>query len=304
MTTKWQVLDLTGTTCRVRYERGSLLITHEGRELGHAVLATLAVVLLGSKSTISTGALSVCAQRDISVLLCDWRGVPTGGLYGWNETSRVGARHRAQATLTLPRQKNAWGRLVKAKIAGQAHTLGLLKQPGTPYLSRLASEDKSGDPKNAEAQAARFYWKKLFGNRDFSRIPGSDEAVNALLNYGYTVLRGHGIRAVLSAGLSPTLGIFHRGRANPFSLVDDLIEPFRPVVDFVVGELVDANELDISPHVRKTLVEASRLGFGHNFRVTTEFSRLAQSFARYVEGEIDRLPVPTWSGPDEADDDE
>jgi CRISPR-associated protein Cas1 len=38
-------------------------------------------------------------------------------------------------------------------------------------------------------------------------------------------------RALVSAGMQPALGVFHRGRSNPFCLADDVMEPLRPMVD-------------------------------------------------------------------------
>lgn len=299
----WQVLDLTGDPCAIRYRRGMLQIVKDGEVAGQVMLADLAVVLLGHQASCSSGALAAAMSHDVSVLICDWRGVPTGGAYAWTETTRVGARHRAQASLTLPRTKNAWGRVTRAKIRGQAHTLDLLGIDGGEALRSLAGTVRSGDPENREAQAARFYWARLFPGEEFSRVPGADIGRNALLNYGYTVLRGHGIRAVLAAGLSPSLGVFHHGRSNHFSLVDDLMEPFRPAVDHVVAGLGEEQIME-DPNVRHVLVDASRVGFGNRRRLVTEFDQLAQQFGRYCEGDIEKLPVPEWTGPDTPDDDE
>jgi CRISPR-associated protein Cas1 len=83
-----------------------------------------------------------------------------------------------------------------------------------------------------EAQAARCYWTALFGD-DFRR--NREEAgPNQFLNYGYGALRAIVGRAVTAAGLHPSIGIHHHHRANAYPLVDDLIEPFRPIVDLVV----------------------------------------------------------------------
>lgn len=112
------------------------------------------------------------------------------------------------------------------------------------------------------------------------------------------MLRGHGIRAVLGAGLSPPLGLFHRGRSNYFNLVDDLIEPFRPVVDYVaLGAPGDAVLDDHA--VRRALVEASFQRFAPTGEsAVTSLETLAQRLGRYVEGELEKLEVPAWIGPE------
>jgi CRISPR-associated protein Cas1 len=103
----------------------------------------------------------------------------------------------------------------------------------------MAARVRSGDPHNLEAQAARIYWKALFGDIHFRRDPQSGESLNPFLNYGYAILRGVVARAACAAGLHPSLGIHHHNRYNPFCLADDLMEPFRPVVDRAVAKLKD-----------------------------------------------------------------
>ncbi len=101
----------------------------------------------------------------------------------------------------------------------------------------LARRVRSGDPDNLEAQAAQRYWPNLFG-KEFRRDRGSD-GINALLNYGYAVMRAAIARAVVASGLIPSLGVFHSNRSNPFCLADDLLEPYRPFVDWRVRLLVN-----------------------------------------------------------------
>ena len=299
----WAVLDLTHDERELHYQRGRLEVRHRGEVLGGAALADLAVVLIGPRTLCTSGALERATANDVSVLICDWRGVPVGGAYGWSDNTRVGARQRAQVEMSLPRRKNAWGRLVRAKILGQAHTLDLVGSSRASTLRDMAASVRSGDPDNREAQAARIYWSGVFDRPQFSRTPGYGDQENAFLNYTYTILRGHAIRAVLAAGLHPAVAVFHHGRGNNFALVDDLIEPFRPAVDFAVAQLPFGVDFDL-PEVRRTLVESCRVGFGQGHRLTTELDGLAQQFARYAELEVDRLPVPTWTGPDEPNGDE
>jgi CRISPR-associated protein Cas1 len=101
----------------------------------------------------------------------------------------------------------------------------------------MSKRVRSGDPENLEAQAAQRYWPALFG-REFRRDRDVD-GTNALLNYGYAVVRAAVARAVVAAGLIPSLGVFHSNRSNAFCLADDLLEPYRPYVDWRVRLLVN-----------------------------------------------------------------
>ncbi len=143
-------------------------------------------------------------------------------------------RHRAQVETSAPVRKRAWQAIVRAKIVQQATVLSHFTG-NHGGLAPMARRVRSGDPDNLEAQAAQRYWPRLFG-KTFRRDREAD-GVNALLNYGYAVVRAAVARGVVSAGLIPSLGVHHRHRGNPFCLADDLLEPYRPYVDWRVRQM-------------------------------------------------------------------
>lgn len=298
MAEQWRVIDLCGFEGELRSTRGGVEVFPGKGAPTIIPVAEVAVILVGMKVALSAAVLHRLAEADVAVLFCDWRGIPEGGCYSWSDHGRVAARHRAQAEVSLPRKKNAWARLIRAKIEGQASVLENLKIQGSGELLALADQVRSGDPGNVEAQAARLYWSRALG-KGVGRQPAAGQLIgaNACLDYGYSVLRGHLMRAVLAAGLAPALGVFHRGRGNAFALADDLIEPFRPAIDEVALQLPPtASPSDRS--VKQLLVAAASQRFdggGHGIPAVAEV--LAQSFGRYVEGDIDRLNVLSWQGP-------
>ena len=297
MNSQWRVIDLCGFEGELRSTRGGVeVLSGEGVPTIIPV-AEVAVILVGMKVALSAAVLHRLAEADVAVLFCDWRGIPEGGCYSWSDHGRVAARHRAQAEVSLPRKKNAWARLIRAKIEGQASVLENLKSRGSGELLALADQVRSGDPGNVEAQAARLYWSRALG-KGVGRQPAAGQLIgaNACLDYGYSVLRGHLMRAVLAAGLAPALGVFHRGRGNAFALADDLIEPFRPAIDEVALQLPPTASPSDRP-VKQLLVAAASQRFdgdGHGIPAVAE--ALAQAFGRYVEGDIDRLNVVSWQG--------
>lgn len=298
MAEQWRVIDLCGFEGELRSTRGGVEVCPEEGTPTIIPVAEVAVVLVGMKVNLSAAVLHRFAEADVAVLFCDWRGIPEGGCYSWSDHGRVAARHRAQADVSLPRKKNAWARLIRAKIEGQASVLENLKIRGSGELLALADQVRSGDPGNIEAQAARLYWSRALG-KGVGRQPAAGQLIgaNACLDYGYSVLRGHLMRAVLAAGLAPALGVFHRGRGNAFALADDLIEPFRPAIDEVALQLPPTASPSDRP-VKQLLVAAAQQRFdgeGHGIPAVAE--ALAQSFGRYVEGDIDRLNVLSWQGP-------
>lgn len=192
-----------------------------------------AVVLCHPQITISRAALAALANAGAGVVVCDEKRRPVGmflPLGGYHAPAR---RFAAQAAASLPLRKRLWRQIIAAKIRAQGTLLAELHGNDCGLLE-MARGVRSGDTTNLEAQAARIYWSALFEEPGFHRdfeSPG----YNAALNYGYAVLRALVGRALCAAGLHPGLGIHHRHRENPYCLADDVMEPFRPVVDRAVA---------------------------------------------------------------------
>lgn len=303
MDTAWRIVDCSSLAGELSSGRGSVSVHTDGRESTKIAVADISVLLIGTHVVMSASVLHRLLKADIVVMFCDWRGVPEGAAYPWHEHTRIGARQLAQARLSQPRRKNAWGRIVKAKVLGQSVVLSRADDQAASSLRELAKKVRSGDPENIEAHAARLYWSRIFRDgQGFLRNPSADDNRNNCLNYGYGVLRAYGVRAVVSAGLNPTLGIFHRGRSNAFNLVDDLIESFRPAVDDAVLSLKPSDSLE-DRTVKQRLVTAVQQSFDPTgASLPTVLERLAQHLGQYCEGDRTRLNVPSWTGPGRVDD--
>lgn len=205
-------------------------------------------------------------------------------------------RHRAQVDATGPTRKRAWQALIRSKIGQQAAVLACFTA-NHAGLDAMVRRVRSGDPDNLEAQAAQRYWPRLFG-RDFRR-DRSAEGVNALLNYGYAVVRAATARAVVAAGLIPSLGVHHRHRANPFCLADDLLEPYRPYVDWRV-KLLTEESAGSQPSLDDRGTRAALLSLFNETIIVGErrtplllgLQASAVSLCRMLTGEDRRLSLP------------
>ena len=147
----------------------------------------------------------------------------------------------------------------------------------------MARQVRSGDPDNLEATAAATYFPALFG-AGFSR--GDDCRINAALNYGYAILRGAVARNLVMYGLEPCLGIFHHNELNQFNLADDLIEPFRPLVDLFVASTVPDDDGDLTPDIKHQLFNLTNYIVqqnGRRYRTITAIGRSVQSFSRSIQ---------------------
>lgn len=157
----------------------------------------------------------------------------------------------------------------------------------------MAKEVRSGDPDNIEAKAAMRYFKFLFG-KSFAR---NDELsnINSCLNYGYAVIRGEIARRLVGHGLFPPIGIFHCNKKNPFNLADDLIEPFRPIVDIFTEKFIkNCNNQDfILPKASLVSLlnyEVSMLEGKMAISLAIEY--VIESYVRILSNETKKLSLP------------
>jgi CRISPR-associated protein Cas1 len=197
-----------------------------------------------------------------------------------------------QAQASAPLKKRLWQQIVQAKILAQGATLAAVGAEAGGFRL-LARKVRPGDPGNVEAEAARRYWPLLFGPK-FRRDTDGD-GLNGLLNYGYAILRAATARAVMAAGLHPSLGLMHANRGNALVLVDDLMEPFRPLVDREVHRLKGDGTSEVSPTTKAALARIMVLDLPATEGMSplmTCLDRLASSLAKAYAGEANRLVLP------------
>ncbi|MAW59251.1 MAG: subtype II CRISPR-associated endonuclease Cas1 [Planctomycetes bacterium] len=217
-----------------------LVVQLEGETLSQVPVEDIGLVTLeGSGIRITSGALNALASSGAAVLACDAKHLPSSLALPVVGNGLHAERIRYQFAASQPLRKQLWKRIVVAKILNQRQ---LLKgKPGHRRLHTLAQQVCSGDVSNVEAQAARSYWAELFTTHDPTlqfRRDRHGAFPNAVLNYGYAVLRAASARALVGAGLHPGHGIHHHNRYSGFPLADDLMEPFRPWVDAVACKII------------------------------------------------------------------
>ena len=222
---------------RLSVSHRQLVVERPGCPKVSRPMEDLGVVIVDDvRATYTQAVFLGLLEAGATVLVSGRDHLPAGMMLPLDAHHAQTERQRAQIEASEPIRKRAWQAIVRAKIEQQAAVL-------THYsgddggLAPMARRVRSGDPENLEAQAAQRYWPRLFG-RTFRRERRAS-GVNALLNYGYAVVRAAVARAVVAAGLIPSLGVHHRHRGNPFCLADDLLEPYRPYVDWRVKLLLD-----------------------------------------------------------------
>lgn len=242
-------------------QRGCLVISEKSTELSKIPFSDIAVLLITAKgTTLTKNAMLEIIQHEGVVMFCGNTFKPETIMVPLCGNYEFSGRLADQTAASLPLQKQLWKQIIEEKIRNQAtvlHSFGL--ETESKQLRSNADRVLSGDTDNREGVAARVYWSALMG-KGFSRNP-DEPGINALLNYGYAILRGTIARAVCCAGLHPSLGIFHSNKKNNYCLVDDLMEPFRPLVDFTVKQLVEkGGSLDLTPACKSQLSKIAWVG--------------------------------------------
>ncbi|MBY0498404.1 MAG: type II CRISPR-associated endonuclease Cas1 [Nitrosomonas sp.] len=265
----------------------------ERKELGQIPLDDIAAVIANAHGLSYTNNLLVAlAERCAPFVLCAANHNAVGMVLTINGNYQQAKRFDAQLAASQPLKKRLWADIVKSKLQQQSDALEAAGAPFIP-LQALVRKVRSGDPDNFEAQGARRYWGLLFGD-DFRRDQQSD-GLNAMLNYGYTVLRATTARAVVAAGLHPTIGLHHSNESNAMRLVDDLMEPFRPVIDLKVWQLHQHGESQVTPDSKRelvrTLYDDMQTSLGATpLMVCTQ--KLATSLAQVFMGERNKMDLP------------
>ncbi len=290
------IIDLSEEPAYLRTRHQQLVIERKDASPVTVPLNETAVLILAHPQITATlGMMSLLMEKGGSIIVCDRSSLPVGLMLGTRSHTLQAERFLAQASAPRPMKKRIWKQIVIAKIRAQGRLLSELH--GNDYgLQELARTVRSGDTKNVEAQASRRYWPALFQDDDFRRRRDLDDQ-NRFLNYGYAVLRAITGRAITGAGLHASLGVHHHNRYNAFCLADDLMEPFRPIVDAAIAEYVNSHDTDapLDKHAKQAILEAltSLYRSGREARTIFDWmARAASSLARVFTKEVEILALP------------
>lgn len=228
--------------------------------------------------TLTVALLARMAQENCAIAICDKTHIPIGLHLPISGHSVHTERMKPQLEANQPLNKRLWQQTIKEKIQNQS---AVLKKFEKPYITLLQKAEAvlSGDTSNQEGIAAAYYWKTLFG-KNFKREREGDMP-NALLNYGYAILRSILARAIIGTGLLPSLGIHHKNRYNSYCLADDVMEPYRPFVDALVYMYYEENKglMMIDKDAKKHLLQLPVLdvGWGKETRPLMNAAQLTAS---------------------------
>lgn len=280
--------------CRLSIKNEQLII--DNGEIARVPLEDIECIAADSMQiSFNTYILSKAAEYAITLYITDKSHTPCGVYLPFQRHSRHLAVLRSQMEMTEPAKKRLWKYIVTKKIENQAAVLRLCGVEEWKSVDDIKLKVKSGDTSNMEGCAAAKYFKMLFGN-DFTR--SDDCIINAMLNYGYAVLRSTIAKNIAVYGFEPALGINHKSTLNSFNLADDLIEPFRPIVDlFVKKRYENASELTTALRAELVnLLNADVLINGKHFACARAIELEVVSLSSFMSKNADALSLPEIIG--------
>ena len=235
---------MVSSSSKLDYKMDYLVVRNqEGSKRVH--LSEISVLIVES-TAVSLTAYLLCelAKRKIDIVFCDEKRCPFGTFLPYFGSHDTSLKFRKQLQWTSDIKGFVWSEIVRSKISGQMAVLVKNEKAESDMLYNYLNEIEFADLTNREGHAAKVYFNALFG-KSFSR--SLENNINAALNYGYSVLLSAVAREVVANGYACPLGIFHDNVFNQFNLACDLMEPFRPFIDYTVSKM----DLTVFEHKEK-----------------------------------------------------
>lgn len=291
-----RIIDISSDGGYLRVSHQQLMIERDGKQIASIPIEDLAALILDHPQLIITQVcLNELLARNVMVITSDRRHMPVGMFLPLASNTLQTERFNQQATLPKSTCKRLWQQIIRGKVMLQGKVLNDLTGNHAGLLP-LAKKVRSGDPENIEAQAARRYWSRLFSEGQFKRDRFAEDQ-NRFLNYGYAILRALTARSICGAGLHPGVGLHHHNRYNAYCLADDLMEPYRPIVDLHVYDLIKETSVDaeMNQDVRQQLLKI----VSYRLQIDSEIHDLqsclqqtAQSLSKVIMGHTRELILP------------
>lgn len=248
------------------------------------------LIVENQQTTITSSLLSNMAKANISVVFVDDQYIPSAICTGLYKNSRTSKIQKAQIATSKPRLTRLWKEVVISKVLNQADVLNTIKDD--EYLYRLIKRVHSADKGNIEAIAAAYYFTAIFG-KGFCRKDEVDGR-NIALNYGYSIIRSSIIRHIVAFGLNPSFGMWHSSELNAYNLADDLLEPFRPIVDRYVLNNVSKNSV-LSSQRKQELIALLyckvKNNNGQNILLNDAIKNIVSSYQSYCLGKREDIEL-------------
>lgn len=295
----YRVVEIYDENKYLSLDRGFLQIQQGNQVLGKVPLDDIGTLLLTAQGvTVTKNVLNALSENGCITILCGKNYAPQNMVVPIGQHYHFAKIVKNQINASLPLKKRIWQQIIIDKIKNQSLCLKIHnREKEAKQLEIYSSQVKSGDTENKEAQAAKIYFKALFGN-EFTRDKDA-EGINSFLNYGYAIIRSAMARAVCSAGLISSLGLHHDNFLNAFCLVDDFLEIYRPIVDTIVYEICKEDIKELTPKEKKILTDSLWVKMETKKGASPVFQSMqymVSSYVKALEEKKTEIEIPIWKG--------
>lgn len=225
----FRTLDI-GNAAEIHIKNSQLEITQEDGTVQIPVEDLTQIIAHGANIRLSTMDLSILSQNKVSLITLDNKYLPTAIVLPFEGNTRQSKVMHAQVNASSEIYNKLWFQIIRKKIQNQAQVLSILQRNGGEKILQYVNRLSLTNMDTIEALAAKEYFE-LFHTGLNRRI---EDPINSRLNYGYAIVRSAIARSLVAVGFHPTFGIHHNSQLNAFNLADDLIEPYRAIVDVTV----------------------------------------------------------------------
>ncbi len=282
----------------IKVKLNNLIITKDDNDIW-VPLDDISMIVMDNLSTmLSARLLCQLSEQGIGLMLCNQEHLPTGFYSAYDNHSRASKVIGFQIEKDVEYYDHVWKRIVEAKIYNQASAYQRLfdDKTGMDKILKFSTEISEGDKTNREAHAAKVYFNLLMGT-SFSR-GNEDILLNSGLDYGYAVLRGFIARVCVGYGLNTQIGIHHKNEYNRFNLVDDLMEPLRPIVDMVAYNSMKDEEYFTREHRRKlvNILNMKIMYRNKKMYICNMIENYVEQFASMIMERTDKMVLPDING--------
>ena len=284
----WRIVHVKQSE-KMRLKLDNLVIKKLGEEFTIPLSDISMIVAEGGDTVVTLRLLSALSKYNISLIVCDNEHLPTGIYHAQNGHFRAYKKLQQRLLWTQNQKDILWQIVTYFKINNQQDVLAMLEKDlsAIQLLSEYKENIELGDKTNREGHAAKVYFNELFG-KQFVRITQQEsDIINAGLNYGYAIIRAQLARIVAGYGLNPLIGIFHKNEYNQFNLVDDLMEPFRQIIDvWVYTNLRDKDYLKYEHRLNITNLLNAKIKYGKEMcMVTGAMDKYVKGFIKCIDKE-------------------
>lgn len=280
---------------KINLDLNNIVVTYD-KEPYYINLDEISTIIVDDpRCLVSLRLLSELCIKGINVIFTDASHKPVGSLITLYNNVRTPKKHLKQIEWDANLKGYLWTEIVKEKISNQILVLKRMKKlDKINILDEYLNSIKYGDITNREGLASRTYFKELFGS-SFKRF--NEDIINFCLNYTYQVLRSKISQEIIACGYIPTLGICHKSEYNQFNLADDLIEIFRPIIDYYIFNILEEEEEEfLTPDLKGKLVNIlnERVLYKNNsYKMHIVIQFFLQDIFTFLEtGDVEKINFP------------